>query len=79
MCFVIGNYELLFIVVFVLNELFIACRVRLSIELIFIDSLMDKFYEITQFLYFLFFFSRKNDDAKETKEESKEDAEEKEV
>ena len=40
---------------------------------------MEKFYEITQFLYFLFFFSRKNDDAKETKEESKEDAEEKEV
>ena len=62
-----------------INELFIACRVRLSIELIFIDSLMAKFYEIIQFLYFLFSFSRKNDDAKETKEESKEDAEEKEV
>ena len=28
---------------------------------------------------FFFFFPRKNDDAKETKEESKEDAEEKEV
>lgn len=40
---------------------------------------MAKFYEIIQFLYFLFSFSRKNDDAKETKEESKEDAEEKEV
>ena len=40
---------------------------------------MEKFYEIIQFLSFLFYFPRKNDDAKETKEESKEDAEEKEV
>lgn len=41
---------------------------------------MEKFYEIIQFLSLaFFFFPRKNDDAKETKEESKEDAEEKEV
>lgn len=42
---------------------------------------MEKYYEIilTSSFLFSFFFPRKNDDAKETKEESKEDAEEKEV
>ena len=42
---------------------------------------MEKFYEIilTSSFVFSYYFSRKNDDAKETKEESKEDAEEKEV
>lgn len=61
------------------------CIVRLSIVLIVTDSSIGKFYDIIQFIFFvsffffLFFFSRKSDDAKEIKEESKEDAEEKEV